>query len=132
MDTDVADDILSADDGGPDGEEEDEYSLAVPGKPYMLHADGDIYDLRDVDQVGDLQEKVKSDRNDLRAEKLAKYENHSTDWGKGGRARLLYDQVRADLATEYHEGRHNMSWQQQHEEAVKVRRIVAIKNRARY
>jgi len=54
------------------------------------------------------------------------------DWGSGGRSRLLYDAVRADLAQEYHEGRTNMTWEQMHQDALKVVRIVAIKNRARF
>jgi hypothetical protein len=110
----------------------DEYGAAIPSQPYMLHANGDIYDLRDPDQVNDLQEQIKSDRNDLQIGELPKYEGHSTDWGGGGRARLLYDQVRVDLAQEYHEGRHHMSWTEQYQEAMKVVRIVAVKNRNMY
>lgn len=137
MDPEAADDILGdEDEDGSDGrdpeEETDEYGAAIPSKPYMLHANRDVYDLRDPDQVNDLQEQVKEDRNKLREGELNKYEGRSTDWGGGGRARLLYDQVRADLAQEHHEGRHNMSWKEQHQEAMKVVRIVAIRNRARY
>ena len=72
MDTEVADDILG------EGEEQDsdidEYSGIIPAHPHMLHANGDIFDLRDSNQVMDLQEQVKSDRNNLRNETLPKYE----------------------------------------------------------
>ena len=132
MDVETANDILGKDEDNDTDQDIDEYGSAIPTHPHMLHANGDIYDLRDSDQVMDLQEQVKSDRNLLNREELPKYENHSTEWGGGGRARLLYDQVRADLAGEYHEGRHNMGWKEQHQEAMQVVRIVAVKNRARY
>jgi hypothetical protein len=126
MDLEAAQDILE------DTEQEDEYGAAIPEKPFMLHANGDSYNLCDPDQVVDLQESVKSDRNDLMADQLPKYEGRSTDWGGGGRARLLYDQVRADLAAEWHSGRHTMSWTEQHNEAMNIVRIRAIAARARY
>ncbi len=127
MDVDATSDILD------DGEEEaDEYGAAIPTKPFMLHVNGDLFDLRNPDDVNDLQEQVRSYRNDLRGEDLPKYEGRSTEWGGGGRARLLYDQVRADLATEFHSGRHTMNWKAQHQEAMDVVRIRAIATRARY
>jgi hypothetical protein len=134
LDPEAASAILDdADDHNDDTDPKiDEYGAAIPSEPFMLHANGDIYDLRDSDQVNDLQEQIKSDRNDLQIGELPKYEGHSTDWGGGGRARLLYDQVRVDLAQEYHEGRHHMSWTQQHQDAMKVVRIVAVKNRNMY
>ena len=136
MDPEAADDILGEDDDSGDGcdieQETDEYGAAIPIRPHMLHANGDIYDLRNSDEVNDLQEQVKADRNELREGTLKKYEGRSTDWGGGGRARLLYDQCRVDLAQEYHEGRHSMEWKDQHQEAMKIVRIVAIRNRARY
>jgi len=135
MSIEAADDILIEDEDG-DGqdpeEEADAYGAAIPTKPHILSSDGDIFDLRDYNSVNDLKEYLMSKRNELREGTLSKYENHSTDWGGGGRARLLYDQVRVDLAQEYHEGRHGMSFLDQHQEAMKVIRIVAIKNRARY
>jgi hypothetical protein len=96
MDPAVADDILG-EEGGED-QDIDEYGNVIPTFPHMLHANGDLFNLEDSDQVMDLQEQVKSDRNDLRNDKLLKYENHSTKWGGGGRARLLYDQVRARIS----------------------------------
>ena len=134
LDPDAASAIL--DDGDDDDDnidpKIDEYGAAIPAEPFMLHANGDIFDLRDPDQLGDAMEQLKSDRNDLQLGQLTKYEGHSTDWGGGGRARLLYDQVRVDLAQEYHEGRHHMSWLNQHQDAMKVVRIVAVKNRNMY
>lgn len=115
-----------------DDDHDDEYGAALPDLSYMLHANGDTFDLRDPDQVVDLLEQVKSDRNDLVNGDLPKYEGRSTDWGGGGRARLLYDQIRADLATEFHSGRHHMPWEEQHSEAMKVVRIRAIASRARF
>ena len=137
LDSEAADDILNDadeddDDSDPDDQDDDEYGATIPTKPYMLHAGRDIYDLRDSDQVNDAMEQIKSDRNELQLGNLKTYEGHSTEWGGGGRARLLYDQVRIDLAQEYHEGRHGMGWEAQHHEAMKVVRIVAVRNRASY
>ena len=53
-------------------------------------------------------------------------------FGIGGRSELLYDQVRARLAVQYHEGKHNMTWEEQHDAAEKVVRIRAIQTRSRW
>lgn len=125
-------DLEDDDDNDDDDDEEENSGAAISEKPYMLSANGDLYDLRDSDQVNTLQESMKSYRNDLINGELKTYEGHSTEFGKGGRARLLYDTERSNLAEEYHEGRHNMSWSEQSQEAMKVVRIVAIRNRNLY
>jgi hypothetical protein len=133
MDAEAAEDILENQDEAEDRDPEDEASnKALPSDPSMLYADGEVYDLKDPDQVSDLQENLQAKRNDLKAGQLKRYENHSTEWGGGGRSRLLYDSVRANLAQQYHAGEHDMTWQEQHEEAEKVKRIVAIRNRHKY
>jgi hypothetical protein len=129
LDPEVIDEMDEFDD---DDQPEDEYGPSLPTNPSKLHADGDLYDLKDPDQVIDLVEHLKDKRQDLNDSQLSKYEGRSTDWGGGGRSRLLYDQVRAKLAQEHHEGRHNMSWQDQHAEGMKVVKIVAIKNQTRF
>jgi len=113
-------------------DEDDDYGASIATKPYMLNANGDLFDLRDPDQVNTLQEIMKSYRNKLVNGELKTYEGHSIEFGKGGRARMLYDVDRIDLAEGYHEGRHNLSWDDQHEESMKVVRIVAAKNRSLY
>lgn len=129
IDPEAAEDILDEEGEDPPP---DEYGPSIPQDPSMLHADGDLHDLTDSDQVIDLVEQLKSIRAKLKLDELNKYEGKSTEWGGGGRSRLLYDQVRANLAQEWHEGRTSMSWENQHQEAMKVVRVVAIKNRARF
>lgn len=128
MDIYTAQDLLDDD----DQDDDDDYGAAIPENPFMLHANGDLYDLRDSDQVTDLQEQIRSDRNDLNSGELTKYEGRSVEWGGGGRARMLYDQVRADLACEWHAGRHTMSFEDQHQEAMNIVRIRAIAMRNQY
>jgi hypothetical protein len=106
---------------------QDEYGPKIPEDPSMLHADGELHDLNDSDQVTDLNEQLKLKRQELKAGELEKYEGRKTEWGGGGRSRLLYDQVRVNLAAEHHAGQNNMTWTEQHEEAMQVVKIVAIK-----
>jgi hypothetical protein len=118
--------MMDADDNDDDDDHGDEYGAALPTKPFMLHAAGDVYDLRDCDAVNDLLESVLLHRAKLNSGNLKTYEGHSTELGGGGRARLLYDSVRADLAEDYHSGRHNMNWDLQHAEAMRAVKFAAI------
>lgn len=136
MDPIAVDDMeeLDSDEEPDEGEQAsaNEYGVAIPEDPSMLHADGELHDLKDPDQVIDLIEQLKARRADLNRGELPKYEGRSTDWGGGGRSRLLYDQVRADIAQDYHEGSHSITWKGQHQKAMTVVKIVAIKHRARF
>ena len=114
-----------------DGTYEDEYGTAIPAEPSILHVDGDPYDLNNAEVIDELQIKLHDLRDRLRGEDLPEYDGRSTNWGGGGRARLLYDQARVDLAERY-DGDDGMSFEDQHREAMDVVRIVAIKNRARF
>lgn len=134
IDLDGADDILNDDDDNGYDEDDNHYNPENSLKPdlSMLDANGDLHDLKDPDQVNDLVEELKEARFKLHNGKLKTYEGKSTDWGGGGRSRLLYDQVRVDLASDYHSGKNDMSWQEQHEEAMQVVKIVAVKNRNKF
>lgn len=114
LDEDGDDDFDESDDLNPSRLEED---------PSMLNADGDLHDLKDHDQVNDLIESLREQRFKLMRGELKTYEGRRTDWGGGGRSRLTYDQARADMASDYHSKKHNMSWQEQHQEAMRTVRI---------
>jgi hypothetical protein len=125
MSVEAAVDILDADDV-----EEDEDQLPVNFA--ILTADGKVWDLREPNTVNDLVEHMSQLRQKMRDGTLDDYEGRSTDWGKGGRSRLLYDEVRGHLAQDYHEGKTGLTWEQQNQEAMKKVKIVAVMNRARW
>lgn len=98
----------------------------------ILEADDLVYDLADENEARQCEEALQEKRQQLNERQLTQYEGKATQFGIGGRSALLYDQVRARLAVQYHEGRHDMSWEEQHEAAEKVVRIRAIQTRARW
>lgn len=124
------DDLDDSDDD--DHNQTDEYGTTLPVDLHQLHADGDLYDLRDPDQVLGLIEHLKDIRFKLNHGELKYYEGVSTDWGEGGRARLLYDQLRADLALARHAGKNIESWVTDHTDAMETIRQVAVAQRHRW
>jgi hypothetical protein len=68
-------------------------------------------------------------RQQLRDNNLSEYEEKSTEYGRGGRGRLMYDELRADLAVRYWNGEHQLDWQEQHDAAENIKSIRAIQSR---
>lgn len=97
-----------------------------------LDAAGEVWDLNNPDDVNQLVEHLAQVRQKLKADEAGSYENTGTDWGEGGRARLRYDQTRAELAQDYHAGKSDLAWEQQHKAAMDKVRIIAIANRHRW
>ena len=127
-------DMDSLDEGDrPDNMDNDgdmEPDLTLPPLRYeKLEVNGHEYDLRKQDEVEDAQEALEDYREQLRNNKLDEYEGKLTEpWG-GGRSRLLYDEVRAKMAMDMHEGKHNLSYEQQHQECQRIIRIRAAQFR---
>jgi hypothetical protein len=114
-----------------DNDSDDGYQVPLPARGFeKLICGENSYDLRDDDQAEDALEDANQKRNDLNNGQLSEYEGKSTDFGGGGRSRLLYDQVRAQMAVDYHEGKHDMTWAQQHEQAQQVVALRAQQARA--
>jgi hypothetical protein len=112
-------------------DDDDDYKVQLPPQNFEKLVCGDnTYDLRDDDQAEDALNEANQKRNDLNNNQLAEYEGKSTEFGEGGRSRLLYDQVRAQMACDYHEGKHDMTFQQQHEQAQQVVALRAQQARA--
>jgi hypothetical protein len=98
----------------------------------MLEAGDQIYDMADETEARQLEDILQQKREELNERQLLQYEGKATQFGLGGRSELLYDQVRARLAVRFHEGKHDMNWEEQHEAAEKVVRIRAIQTRAQW
>lgn len=120
-------DATMLDDGG-----DWDHRFDLDGDPSTLEADGDSYDLKDPEQAEKAFDELEGRREALRRGELDKYEGESTDWGQGGRTRLLYDELRAKLAIDYHEGRHDLNWEEQSTEADRIRKVRAVKTRGRW
>ena len=90
-----------------------------------LEANGRKFDLKDPAQAEKAQEYTEHQREALREGQLKTYEEHSTDFGEGGRTRLLYDELRAKMACDFHAGKHQMTWEEQSVEADRIRSIRA-------
>jgi len=105
--------------------------LTLPPKRYeKLEANGELYDLRKPQEAREALEATQDYREDLREGELEIYEDKPTEPFGGGRTRLFYDELRAKMAHDYHEGKHDLSWEQQHEEAQRIIKIRATQFRA--
>lgn len=91
-----------------------------------IEVNGEDYDLSDREEAYEARDELAEYRQQLRDGELDEYEDHPTEYRGGGRTRLLYDEVRAQLAVDYHEGKHDMTWEEQDQEAKNTQRIVAI------
>lgn len=98
----------------------------------VLEAGDEVYDLSDKDEAYEAEDYLRQKREALNNKQLLQYEGKATQFGVGGRSELLYDQVRARLAVRFHEGKHNMTWEEQHESAERVVRIRAAQTRSRW
>ena len=108
-----------------EGHEEDQQEEVDPSVYTELEVNGEEYDLADPEEAKQAQEDTKRYREELKHGDLYEYEGRGTSWGDGGRKQLLYDEVRAKMAVDYHEGKHDMTWKEQHERAVETTEIVA-------
>lgn len=102
-----------------------EHRFDIDGDASTLEAGDQQYDLTDTDEASQALTDIKQKRQALRAGELDEYEDTGTDMWVGGRTRLLYDEVRAQLAVDLHEGEHDMTWEEQSEAADDIRLKVA-------
>ena len=96
-----------------------------PLKSERLEAGDETYDLRKAEEAEQAQQDLRELRQQLRNGELDEYEGKSTEYGHGGRSRLLHDEVRAKLAVDYHDRKHTLSWDQQRAEADRIVQIRA-------
>ncbi len=105
--------------------------LTLPPKRYeRLEVNGEEYDLRKAEETEAAQEATENYRKDLRMGELDEYEDKPTEPFGGGRSRLFYDELRTKMANDYHEGKHDLSWDEQHEECQRIIKIRAAQFRA--
>jgi len=95
-----------------------------------LQAGDSTYNLDDPAEVSELIERLNNLRQDLRDGKLDSYEGKSTDWGGGGRAELLRDQIVADLALKRAQGKNDLSYEDMMKIAQKKAATVAAVRRS--
>lgn len=107
------------------GEENFDHRFDTDGDASTLEAGEKQYNLSRADEAEQALEEIKAKRQALKDKDLSSYEDISTEYGVGGRTRLLYDQVRAQLAVGFHNGEHDMSWEEQSEAADDTRIKVA-------
>ena len=104
--------------------------LTLPPKRYeKLNVNGEDYDLRKAEDAEAAQEATKDYRQRLYDGELDEYEDRITEPGNGGRIRLWYDELRAQLATDFHDGKHTLTYDQQHDEAQRIMNIRMQQNR---
>jgi len=118
----------SLDEGNRPTDMDDEGGLAedltLPPKKYeKLDVNGQEYDLRKRNEVHEAQEATEDYREDLRYGELDEYEEKSTEPFGGGRSRLFYDELRTRMACDYHDGKHDLSWEQQDAECKRIIKI---------
>jgi len=115
-------------------EEREEYKgddLSLPPQRYeKLEVNGETYDLRNAQEAHEAQKVMDEYRARVRKGEIFDYEGRSTKMWSGGRSRILYDEIRTDMAVDYHEGDYNVSWEQQHKEAEKIISIRAAQLKA--
>lgn len=126
--------VLDASDDGASAMDEMDDIGEQPDIPEfrILEAGDQVYDLADETEARQAEDMLQQKREALNERQLLQYEGKATQFGLGGRSELLYDQVRARLAVRYHEGKHDMTWEEQHDAAEKVVRVRAIQTRARW
>ena len=94
-----------------------------------LEVNNDTYNLKDPTQAQEALDNLKDYREALRRGELNEYEGKGTKYGDGGRTRLLYDELRAKIAVDFHNGHHDMDWEEQSTEADRIRKVRAIQTR---
>lgn len=105
--------------------------LSLPPQRYeKLEVNGETYDLRDARQAHEAQKVMDDYRARVRKGEIFDYEGRSTKMWSGGRSRILYDEIRTDMAVDYHEGGYDISWEQQHQEAQRIIKIRAAQLKA--
>jgi hypothetical protein len=97
--------------------------------PSTLEVDGQRYDLDNPKEAQLALKRTQQKRAALNDGSLDEYEGRGMDMGEGGRTRLLYDELRAKMACDYHTGKHEMTWQEQSEKADEIRGIRAAQLR---
>jgi len=107
-----------------------EHSFDTDGDVSTLEASDKQYDLTDANEAKEALIDIQKKRQALRDGELEEYEETGTNMWVGGRTRLLYDEVRAQLAIDFHEGEHDMTWEEQSEAADDIRLKVAKVRRA--
>jgi hypothetical protein len=88
------------------------------------------FDLSTKEGAEDALNTIREYRAQLKNNNLEEYEDKSTDYGQGGRSRLMYDELRADLAVRYWGGEHQLDWEEQHEAANNIKAIKAAQMKA--
>jgi hypothetical protein len=91
-----------------------------------LDVNGQAFDLTSKENAEQALSVIRDYRQQLKNNALDEYEERSTEFGKGGRSKLMYDELRADLAVRYWNGEHQLDWEEQHEAAENIRSIRAI------
>ena len=116
-----------------DDDDDDDYQVELlPPRGFEKLICGDnVYDLRNKDEATEARLETAEARQQLRDGQLVSWEGKSTDFGEGGRSRLLYDEVRAQMAVDKFDGKHEMTYQQMHEEAQQIVALRAQQARAR-
>ena len=109
-----------------------DHTFDLDGDPSTLEAGGDTYNLKDPKQAQEAMDELEGRREALRRGELDEYENKGTEYGDGGRTRLLYDELRAKMAVDYHSNRHDMTWEEQSAEADRIRKMRATQIRGRW
>jgi hypothetical protein len=88
------------------------------------------FDLSTKEGAEDALNTIREYRAQLKNNNLEEYEDKSTDYGQGGRSRIMYDELRADLAVRYWDGEHQLDWEEQHEAANNIKAIKAAQMKA--
>jgi hypothetical protein len=102
-----------------DDDDDDDNQLPARGFEKLICGDN-TYDLRNEEDAEKALDDVSATRAAIQNGDLKEYEGRSTEPGEGGRARAWYDQIRAQEAVDFHDGKHTMSWAQQHDEAQRI------------
>ena len=116
-----------------DGDSEyDGDDLTLPPMRFeKLVINGEVFDLRRPHHALEALERTEDFRKALNDGELDEYEDKPTEiWG-GGRSRLRYDQLRAKVACDFHNGEHTMTWEQQNDEVHRIQEILIAQMKAR-
>ena len=92
-----------------------------------LNINGERFDLRNPQDVERGLEQVKEYRKLLNSDQLDKYDDKNTKRFGGGRSNLRYDEIRLKMADDYHQGKHSMSFDQQHSETKRCQEYEELK-----
>ena len=86
----------------------------LPHRFEGLTVDGIKFDMRDPSQVQEAKTLLQQYRIDLNNGNLLKYDGKSTEIFGGGKSNLRYDEIRVQIAEEYHQGKNSLSFEDQH------------------